>query len=64
MLKICGIGAAALAGFLIWARATEAQGAGDSRRTRRCPGPLRPMPCDRPIGRKSVTESAAFSNRS
>jgi hypothetical protein len=25
MLKICGIGAAALAGFLIWARAIEAQ---------------------------------------
>ena len=25
MLKICGIGAAALAGFLIWARATESQ---------------------------------------
>jgi cytochrome c len=25
MLKICGIGAAALASFLIWARATEAQ---------------------------------------
>jgi hypothetical protein len=37
-------------------------GADDSTRTRFCPGQLRPMPCDRPVGRKSVTEAPPFRN--